>query len=465
MPDPHVPDHPPHDPPDPDADRALELADYEPGAAAVLSDAERWPALSPAGAARLGALRTHPRAPAWVHTCGDRLTAADVAELAGWTPADLAPGWTEELTARLRRTVPHHRRHPAASFAEVVPTGRADLARRVADFVPDDAPLDRLFQGTSSGSTGSALVLPLEPVSTAAEVRLLHHLLARRGVDWAADPARLGLAAVLDQRRAFTYASVVQALDEALMARVNLDPGAWRAPGDREAFLAGHDPQVVTGPATALLAYARLEADLHPLALVPGALHLTPAARAELDARFGVPVLDLYGLKETGPVAVSDDGGPHRVLPRRLHVECLRPDGTPAPDGERGEVVVTVDENPLLPLLRYRTGDHARLERRADGGTWLHGLEGRAPVRFARADGGWTPSVDLTQLLQHHGALGWQVHQHADGSVVAGLQGGDPGAVRAALQALLGVPVEVRETEPGEGGPRRWSSAVPGAVT
>lgn len=440
------------------------LPDYVPGAGEALNDAERWPALSAAGTARLQALRTHPHAPKWVHACGDRLTPTDLEQLRAWAPRRPPPDWVQELRQRLQRTVPHYQRRPVGTFLEVQPIDRAALAARIADFVPDDVELERLFQGTSSGSTGSALVVPLHPVSTAAELMLLRYLLADQGVDWAPDPTRLGLLAVVDQHHAYTYASVMTAFDEAGMARINLHPSAWRTNLDRESFLHSVAPQLITGPAPALVSLARMPLELAPLALVSGAVHLTPAARAELTARFAAPVLDLYGLKETGVVAVSADGGPHRVAPGLLHVETLLPDGTTSPEGVRGEITVTVAENPLLPLLRYRTGDHARLERCADGSVVLHELEGRAAVRFRRADGSWIDSVELTQLLQHHGALGWQVHQEAHGAVTVRLRGGDAAAVQRDLQRLLQVPLTAEQVDSlGEGKPRRYSSALLGS--
>ena len=93
-----------------------------------------------------------------------------------------------------------------------------------------------------------------------------------------------------------------------------------------------------------------------------------------------------------------------------MWVEILDEQGRPVPDGQRGEVVVTVDENPYLPLLRYRTGDTAALVRDRRG-TVLVGLQGRAPVRFVAADGSWRSSIDATQLLQAYGLAGWELVQ------------------------------------------------------
>ena len=98
--------------------------------------------------------------------------------------------------------------------------------------------------------------------------------------------------------------------------------------------------------------------------MVNGATDLPPAVRDAVAATWGCPVIDLYGLRETGPLAASTDGDGHVVVPRRVWVEILDEQGRPVPDGQRGEVVVTVDENPYLPLLRYRTGDTAALVAR-----------------------------------------------------------------------------------------------------
>ncbi|WP_295702695.1 hypothetical protein [Lapillicoccus sp.] len=458
------------------------LPDYAAMGAAVRTDAERWPTLSPLGLDALTRWRQTPHAPIWVHECGDLLTAEDH-EVLGRRRAELLeparagrggadrdgddpPAWVEALVDRCRRHTTFFGRLGATSFDQLPMISRADLVRDVAAFVPRDQPLDRVVQGTSSGSSGAALVIPLDPVEISTELLLLERLLADVGVDWPHDPDRVGLLSVVDQRQAFTYASVLTIRDDQRMARVNLDPAAWCVPGDRESFLAAARPQVVTGSALSLLALARLDVRLDPLALVSGAVDLTPAARVELEQRWQTTVLDLWGLKETGPLAVSTDGGPHVVVPRRVHLEVVDGGGRALPDGECGELVATVDGNPLLPLLRYRTGDTGSLtwvgDRRA-----IVGLEGRAPVSFRAADGRLVPSVDLTQQLQHHGARSWSVHQGRDGTVVARVLGGQPAVLREALCTLLGDAVCV-ETVPtpadlGPGKPRRFSSALDGA--
>ncbi|WP_309134819.1 AMP-binding protein [Cellulomonas sp.] len=472
------------------------LAEYAPMGAATLADAERWPSLRASDLARVAQARAHPAAPVWVHETGDRLDEADLRALGGGESAtagqtrrtgtqDDPPAWVADLVARAHAVVPRYRRPvragtsgPSTPLADLPRVTRADLVADLAAHVPVDVPLDRVLEGTSSGSTGAALRVPLHPRTVASDLLLLHGLVTAAGARWEADADRLGLLNLVDQRTAFTYVSAMSAFPRPagtpvpLMARANLDPSAWRAPGDRERWLADVDPQVVSTSALPLLHLLELAAaglDLHPVAVVNGATHVTPAVRAAVRATWDAPLVDLYGLRETGPVAAAPDDGGHVVVDRRVHVEVLDADGVPVPDGVRGEVVVTVDENPYLPLLRYRTGDHAALRRDARG-TALVGLEGRAPVRFADAGGRWRPSVDATQVLQAAGLLAWHLHQAADGTVRLVAVPGRAGAADEAARAVrdwLGRPVELEvrdRPERADGKPHRFTTDLDAAT-
>ncbi len=397
---------------------ATALPGYEPMGAAVRSDAERFPALDRSGRERLDALRQRADAPAWSHACGDLLTAADHTVIAAWAsglPAlaaaadDVPPPWLLAETERLAVVVPHLRRLGVRGWHDVPTMTRADLARGVADFVPVDVPLDRVVQGTSSGSSGSALVIPWHPVDIAKDLALLDLLLTDIGVAWRQDPSRMGLLSVVDQEQAFTYASAMTLRAGQSMSRVSLHPAAWASADARRAFLTAADPQVVTGSALTLMTYAALDLPGAPLALVSGAVDLSAPARAHLEGSLGAPVLDLYGLREVGPVAcetVAGDG--HRLVPRRAWVEVVDEGGQPVPDGTPGEITVSSLENPYLPLLRYRTGDRGSLvgpgaDRR------IVGLEGRSAVSFVAGDGRRVQSVELTQQLQRFGVRAWAV--------------------------------------------------------
>jgi phenylacetate-CoA ligase len=452
-------------PADPDLLGGLALAEYAPGEAAVLSDTERWPTLDSAGAARLSRWRTHPDAPHWTHATGDRLTAPQAERVRHPLPLD---GWMTEHLDLARRTL-RYRGMPENAVLDDFPTiSRRDLVDDLAAFVPLDADLSRMLHGTSSGSTGAALLIPDDVEEVARGFHLLVALAASAGVSVTAEGERMAVANLVFQRQAFTYVSVISSFEQRAMARLNLHPSAWPGPDARERFLAEADPQILSGHPTSLaeLLDGGLDAVLHPRVVFSGAMALSGPLRARLETAFGCPVFDVYGLHETRPIAVRADDGPFRVLDRRVHVEVLDPlRDVAVADGAMGEIVVTAGENPLLPLVRYRTGDHGRLVALADGALGIADLEGRENTRFRAASGALVPCVELTQHLQAHGAEGWSVEQGADGRVSAVIAGGDEVGARHALTALLGEPVELRRVarviDLGEGKPRRYRSAVP----
>jgi phenylacetate-CoA ligase len=452
--------------PVPDPDDPLALAEYAPGGAIALTDSERWPTLDAAGAARLDAAHRHPLAPAWVHRTGDRLSADGVARAR--VPLPVA-GWLADHLAIARR-LPAYRR-VADSLGELGswPTvTREDLLDDVSAFVPLDADLERMIEGSSSGTTGRALQIPDDIEEVARSFHLLVRLAAEQGIDWRPDPERMALAYVVHQRQAFTYTSSISSFGQATMARLNLHPSQWPAAGQRTGYLLAQQPQVITGNPTSLaeLLHPDLVAGLRPLALFSGAMALSLGLRRDLERAYGCPVIDVYGLHETRPIAASADGGPFLILDRRVHVEVLDTSGRPVAPGQRGEIVVTAGENPLLPLVRYRTGDYGRLVDVA-GRPALADLEGREATRFVALDGSLVPSVDLTQQLQAGGARGWAVRQAVDGSLSATIVGGDAGQIGAALGRLLAQPVTVTAVptllDLGEGKPRRYESLAPGA--
>lgn len=448
-----------------DLEGVLALAEYAPGEAAVLSDAERWPTLDADGASRLDRWRRHPAAPRWTHATGDRLTAAQLERVRHPLPTE---GWLGEHLETVRRT-PRYRGMPTDASLDDFPTiARADLVADLGAYVPLDADLDRMLHGTSSGSTGAALLIPDDVEEVARGFHLLVALAASAGAAVEPSGERMALMNLVHQRQAFTYVSVISSFAQRAMARVNLHPSAWTDIDARRRFLAEADPQILSGHPTSLgeLVDAGLDDVLHPAVIFSGAMALSAPLRARLERAFRCPVIDVYGLHETRPIAARSDDGPFRVLDRRVHVEVLDPRADIAvPPGEMGEIVVTAGENPLLPLVRYRTGDVGRLVALDAGGVGIADLEGRENTRFVAGDGALVPCVELTQQLQAHGAQGWSVEQTADGAVRARIAGGDAEGVRRALSALLGVPAAVerveRLSELGEGKPRRYRSAVP----
>jgi phenylacetate-CoA ligase len=92
---------------------------------------------------------------------------------------------------------------------------------------------------------------------------------------------------------------------------------------------------------------------------------LDPATRRYLKESYGCEVYEVYAMAETS-CDVAWECPMHRGLHINsdyLVVEILKPNtDEPAATNEVGEVVVTDLHNYVMPLIRYRTGDMARLE-------------------------------------------------------------------------------------------------------
>jgi phenylacetate-CoA ligase len=97
-----------------------------------------------------------------------------------------------------------------------------------------------------------------------------------------------------------------------------------------------------------------------------GAEPWTPAMRAEIEGRFDLDALDIYGLSEVIGPGVSCEcleakDGPH-IWEDHFYPEVVDPaTGAVLPDGELGELVFTSLTKQAMPIVRYRTRDLSRL--------------------------------------------------------------------------------------------------------
>lgn len=393
---------------------------------APLTEAERFPLLTSGGRLMLRRLQQHQHAPRWTYACGDRLAAkglADVRAFAaiqrterrGWKCGE-TPAWVADFVDRCRRDVPYYRQRLARG---PLPTcNRDDLRHRPWEFVPDSADLSDLVVYKTSGTSGNLLHLPSHPVAPARYLPLFETALASHGAELAGGD-RVSLIQVAAQIRTYTFAAVSSYLDGAGYAKINLNPADWMNAGDREKFFDDCAPELVTSDPFALEQLAGLRIRTCPKAILSSATLLLPALRGRLQRRFGCPVIDVYSMNETGPIAFAhaDSGDDeHEILPHNLFVEILDESGEPLPPGERGEIVVTGGVNPFLPLVRYRTGDFAALSFRRQMPR-LVGIERRRPVVFRAADGAPVPSISVTVALFHIPLPFFSLRQTIDGAL------------------------------------------------
>lgn len=136
-----------------------------------------------------------------------------------------------------------------------------------------------------------------------------------------------------------------------------------------------------------------------------------PATRAAIETAWGARVIDHTGLTEVGPhgfECAEAPGGVH-LIESEFIVEVIDPrTGAAVPDDETGELVVTNLGRWGWPVLRYRTGDQARLTReRCACGRW-----------FARMEGGILGRIDDMLIIR-----GNNVFPSAVEDIVRGVSG------------------------------------------
>lgn len=86
----------------------------------------------------------------------------------------------------------------------------------------------------------------------------------------------------------------------------------------------------------------------------------TVSLRARLETMYGIPIHQTYGLNELGKVAFRCHAGRYHVNTEHCLVEITNGTGQPCKPGETGHLLTTSLRNPVMPLMRYDTGDMAR---------------------------------------------------------------------------------------------------------
>jgi phenylacetate-CoA ligase len=404
--------------------------------------------LNGAGRRLLERLLEHPAAPRYNFACGDQLDGptwerARVYEAGLYTtPRQRGAGAMatplQEFVARCTETVPFYRRQAGMDFS----LQRSDIQAAPWSLVPDDEPLEPMMVYETSGTMGSKLWVLSHPFVSAAYLAILRHALEGCGVRLEGGPDRVAIAMVSHQRETLTYATVSTFLDQAGFVKLNLNPDDWQNPTDRVAFLHDCDAEIYTGNPVSFAELARLPVTRRPKALVSSSMALLPGLKAELEARFGCPVIDVYSMCECRAISTG------QVMRPDVHIEILDEENRLCAAGQRGEVVVTSSLNPYLPLIRYRTGDHAAWAT-VNGAMTLVDLEGRPPVLFLAADGERVNNIDVTIALRDLPVAQLQVVQKADRSLVVAWRGAAAeDALRRALAGRLGdLPMTLSQVE------------------
>jgi phenylacetate-coenzyme A ligase PaaK-like adenylate-forming protein len=306
--------------------------------------------------------------------------------LDAWTAAHFglpANGLTRDAIvaaqlARLRETVawaqersPFYRRQLAGIDASAIES-LDDLQRlpftTADDLRRNDPPLlcvsqskiSRVVTLETSGTSGPPKRLFFTAADQEATLDFFHH-----GMSLPARPGDRVMIMFPGERPG----SVGDLLGQALR-RLGAEPilAGWPADPAAAADLVRRErPDVVVGAPVPMLAVARHSAAAgapHVRSVLLSSDHAADSLRRSLAALWGCEVFEHYGMTEMGlggGVDCHSHMGYH-LRESELLVEIVDPvSGTPLPAGAAGEVVFTTLARRGLPLVRYRTGDRARL--------------------------------------------------------------------------------------------------------
>ena len=114
--------------------------------------------------------------------------------------------------------------------------------------------------------------------------------------------------------------------------------------------------------------------------IITNAEYLNPKTKALLRDYFNTPVLSRYSSEEVGIIAHQTISSPNKFVANHAsyHVEILNLNNdSPVKSGEFGRIVITDLFNYAMPLIRYDTGDVAKLNICDNGKIEFEQIEGR----------------------------------------------------------------------------------------
>jgi phenylacetate-CoA ligase len=134
-----------------------------------------------------------------------------------------------------------------------------------------------------------------------------------------------------------------------------------------------------------------------PKAVITSSETLFPAVRQLIESAFHCRVFDHYGGAEMAAFIAQCEKGSYHVAPEFGVVEILN-EGRLVGPGERGEIVATGFINPVMPLIRYATGDYGVLGKSSclcgRTGDTLELIEGRMDDVIVTPEGNLVGRLD-----------------------------------------------------------------------
>jgi phenylacetate-CoA ligase len=207
-------------------------------------------------------------------------------------------------------------------------------------------------------------------------------------------------------------------------------------------------PDVLAGSGSVLEAFFRVAAEHGPPRHLPRVVvfawdAMTVAGRRLIEDTFAIPVLSRYSAMECLKIGFFCELRRGFHLHEDLcHVRAIRSDGSPAPTGETGELLLSNLFNRGSVLLNYRIGDRGTLSDEpcscGRSARLLVDLDGRVNEVIQLPDGSIVGAMDVSAVVGRvPGLLRFQVVQRARTSFDLELSTVEPAAYDDAAQQAV----------------------------
>ncbi len=279
----------------------------------------------------------------------------------------------EELNRLLehaRSAVPHYAedvRLPDAPLEQLsdlhaLPILSKDAVRSLGErLVAGGAARPRSIEIHTGGTTGKPLTIHCDGAALQRNYAFFGRFREWAGVGGMVKIATFaGRTLVAPDRNRPPYWRYNRAMRQMLLSSYHISPATIPS------YVDGLDrfaPLVIDSYPSSLRPIARYLVDreidtIRPRAIITSSETLGDATRELLERAFGCRVFDHYGAAEMAAFITQCEAGRYHVNHEFGIVEILR-GGVAAGPGETGEIVATGFINPVMPFIRYATGDRA----------------------------------------------------------------------------------------------------------
>jgi len=212
---------------------------------------------------------------------------------------------------------------------------------------------------TSGGSTGQAVIVLKDRLSTASQRALMYRNYRWAGIDIGDKQVRFW-GVPINKTSRLKYKCI-----DYFMNRIRLSAFKFRE-DDLERYykkIIKFRPAYFYGYTSMLYEFAqfikRRDLDGSKIslkAIISTSEVLYDTQKNLLEEVFNCRVYNEYGCGEFGPIAFECEEGRMHINSENIFVEIIK-NGKPVKPGESGEIVLTELNNRVMPLIRYRMGD------------------------------------------------------------------------------------------------------------